>query len=195
MLVLRSPDENRWDSAEFIEGLEENWNVAYFEARGIGATGWSPNLQWHIRRASAWTGRTVASMRVYDVLRCLQVLESMQGVDSDNIAIAARGEMCVIALYTAFLHNNTTALLLQNPPQSQDTASSPDGRGPAIEMLNSLRITDLSQIAGLLYPGDIAFIKEMPEAYKWAANLYAILGKSGRLQTVANVGEWQLQQN
>ncbi|NOY96181.1 MAG: hypothetical protein GXO81_07350, partial [Chlorobi bacterium] len=72
MIVLRSYDEDRWASESFVSGLDTNWNIAYFETRGIGEYGWPPNLNWHVRRASAWTGRTVASMQVFDVLRCIE---------------------------------------------------------------------------------------------------------------------------
>lgn len=189
MLVLRSPNENRWESEEFIAGLDEDWNIAYFETRGIGETGWSPDLQWHVRRASAWTGRTVASMRVYDVLRCLQVLRTFDGV-GDNIAIAARDEMCAIAIYAALLDGNLAAVLLQNPPPTQNAPSSPDGRGEAIEMLNCLRITDLPQVAGMLFPAKLVFVGEMPETYQWAKMLFTNLGKPSTFQKVENISEW-----
>jgi hypothetical protein len=71
MIVLRNRDENRWESEEFIRNLKSDWNLAFIEVRGVGEFGWDPNLQWHVRRASAWTGRTIASMQVYDVLRCI----------------------------------------------------------------------------------------------------------------------------
>jgi dienelactone hydrolase len=80
MIVLRSPGEARWDSGDFISGLSEDWNIAYFETRGVGENGWSPELEWHVRRASAWTGRTVASMRIYDVLRCIEFCRMMENV-------------------------------------------------------------------------------------------------------------------
>ena len=82
--VLRSPDEDRWASEGFVGGLDDTWNIAYFETRGIGETGWAPDLQWHVRRSAAWTGRTVASMRVYDVLRCLQALRKLGEKTSDD---------------------------------------------------------------------------------------------------------------
>ncbi|MCK5101188.1 MAG: acetylxylan esterase, partial [Cyclobacteriaceae bacterium] len=64
LLVLKNPNEERWASASLTSGVRDKMNVAYFEARGIGETGWAPSLQWHIRRSAAWTGRTIASMRV-----------------------------------------------------------------------------------------------------------------------------------
>ena len=191
MVVLRSPNEDRWASEGFISGLDECWNIAYFETRGVGETGWPANLQWHVRRAAAWTGRTVASMRVYDVLRCLQALRSLRGVDANQIGIAARGEMCAVALYAALLDGKTAAVLLQNPPATQNAPSEPDGRGQAIEMLNCLRITDLPQVAGLLFPENMVIIGSMPDSYNWAKQLYQTLERPKRFQNVTEVSQWQ----
>ncbi len=177
MIVLRNPDEDRGESEKFINGLGENWNIAFFNVRGIGETGWDPALQWHIRRASAWTGRTIASMRVYDVLRCLEFCRSLDGVDPSKIGIAAKDEMTVVAMYSALFDGNCQTLVLKNPPESQNTGSSPDGRGATIEMLNCLRITDVYQLPALLSPADIIFIGEIPSAYFWSENILKNLGK------------------
>jgi hypothetical protein len=191
MVVLRSPNEERWASEGFISGLDGLWNIAYLETRGVGETGWSPDMQWHVRRASAWTGRTVASMRVYDVLRCLQALRTLKAVRSDTIAIAARDEMCAVALYAALLDGKTVAVLVQNPPATQNAPSSPDGRGEAIEMLNCLRVTDIPQVAGLLFPTNIVVVGSMPDSYVWAKDLYQILGMPKAFQNITKFSQWK----
>ncbi|MBN1464165.1 acetylxylan esterase [candidate division KSB1 bacterium] len=190
MLVLRNPDEKRWESEEFISGLSDDWNIAYFETRGIGESGWSPELQWHVRRASAWTGRTVASMRVYDVLRCIEFLKTLPGVDADRVGIAARDEMTVIALYAALLDGGCAGLLLKNPPATQDSASQPDGRGPAIEMLACLLITDVNQIPGLLFPMPVAFVGSVPVEYDWSKELYKRLGRADAMRFLKEVADF-----
>ncbi|NOY37311.1 MAG: hypothetical protein GXO83_07015 [Chlorobi bacterium] len=168
MIVLRSPDEDRWESEGFINDLDSDWNIAFFEVRGVGENGWAPDLQWHIRRASAWTGRTVASMQVYDLLRCIEFCRTLKGVDADKIGIAARDDMTVIAMYSALLDGNCQTLILKNPPESQDRPSQPDGRGPAIEMLNCLRVTDVYQLPVLLFPTRIEFVGKIPDTYQWS---------------------------
>jgi hypothetical protein len=170
MIVLRNSNESRWESEEFISTLEDDWNLAFFEVRGVGESGWDPSLQWHLRRASAWTGRTLASMQVYDLLRCIEFCRTIKGVDPEQIGIAARDEMSVVALYSALLDGKCKTIVLKNPPATQDAASNPDGRGPAIEMLNCLRITDVYQLPALLTPTEIIFIGEFPDAYSWSLN-------------------------
>ena len=177
MIVLRNYDENRWESESFASGLHEKWNIAYFEVRGVGETGWEPGLQWHVRRASAWTGRTIASMQVYDLLRCMEFCRTLDSVDPEKIGIAAREDMTVVAMYAALLDGHCHSLILKNPPESQDRPSRPDGRGPAIEMLNCLRITDLYQLPSLLMPAEIRFQGMVPQTYQWSGNVIKALGK------------------
>ncbi|MCK5700474.1 MAG: hypothetical protein KAI29_04950, partial [Cyclobacteriaceae bacterium] len=181
--------EERWASASLTSGVRSKMNVAYFEARGIGETGWASSLQWHIRRSAAWTGRTVASMRVYDVLSRLEALRQLPGIDPDKISIVAQGEMAAIAPYASLLDGNIKSLILKNPPATQDVASQPDGRGEAIEMLNCLRITDLPQVAGLMYPNEFVAIGELPNSYKWTEDLYRNLKKPDGFKKIKELAE------
>ena len=189
LLVLKNPNEERYESASLTNGMSENLIVAYFEARGIGDTGWSPQQQWHIRRASAWTGRTIASMRVYDVLMCLNALRTIPGVDLDNISILAKGEMAAIAPYSALLDGNVKTLLLKDPPATQDVPSDPTGKGEAIEMLNCLRITDLPQVAGLMFPNELVVIGNQPKTFEWIKNLYRDLGSPDAYKIVQDASQ------
>ena len=186
MIVLRNYNEDRWESESFISGLEEDWNIAYFEVRGVGENGWEPGLQWHVRRASAWTGRTIASMQVYDLLRSMEFCRTLDGVDPGKIGIAAREDMTVVAMYAALLDGNCHTLILKYPPESQDTPSQPDGRGTAIEMLNCLRITDLYQLPALLTPVTINLQGEVPDSYQWSYKVLQQLGKENNMNYPLN---------
>jgi len=118
-------------------------------------------------------------MQVYDLLRCLEFCRTLEGVDAGKIGIAARDEMAVVAMYAALLDGNCQTLMVNNPPESQDIPSRPDGRGAAIEMLNCLRVTDVYQLPALLTPARIVFIGEIPVAYQWSEQILKKLGKSG----------------
>ncbi len=171
VIVLNKYNEERWGPESFVSRHSREWNIAYLEVRGIGESGWDPALQWHIRRAAAWTGRTIASMQVYDLLRCLEFCRNLQGVDPDSISIAARDEMTVVAMYAALMDGKIEQLYLKNPPPSQDIASNEDGKGPAIEMLNCLRATDLNELPALVSPTRTEFIGDVPASYEWSANV------------------------
>ena len=56
---------------------------------------------------------------------------------------------------------------------------------------NCLRITDLPQVAGLLWPAELVFIGATPPTYDWAEELYRKLGPPGRVSRVKDVREWK----
>lgn len=181
LIVLRNPDEDRWASESFVHDLDSDCNVAYLEVRGVGENGWAPDLQWHVRRASAWTGRTIASMQVYDLLRCMAFCRTLKGVDADRIRLAAREDMTVVAMYAALLDGDCQKIILKDPPESQDIPGRPDGRGAAVEMLNCLRITDVYQIPALLNPAETELTGKIPGTYQWSVNTLQKLGKADKI--------------
>ncbi|SHN08242.1 Acetyl xylan esterase (AXE1) [Cyclobacterium lianum] len=177
VVILRSPGEERWDSEGFAQKIAKGKNVAYLEVRGTGEVGWAPELNWHVRRASAWTGRTIASMQVYDALRALAFARTLPGVDPEKVSIAGREGMGAVALYAAFLDGNCEQVILKDPPTSHDQPSPANGRDFPLELLNVLRITDLYQLPALVSPAQVVFEGEIPEAFDWSAG---ILEKTGR---------------
>lgn len=189
LIALRNPGEARWASEGFVSGAPSSWNLAYFESRGTGETSWGPDLQWHIRRAAAWTGRTLPSMRVYDVLRCLEAAREQPGIDAERIALVARGEMAVVALYAALLDGGVHSVILGNPPASQDVEGDEDGRDIALEIMHSLRVTDLAQVAGLLHPTQVVFVGDPPETYRWAITTREQIGAGDTIRVVERMGE------
>lgn len=175
MIVLRNPNllwkssgADRSESVKLMGQYGDGKNIACFDVRGVGETGWDQNQQWHIRRSAAWIGRTIASMQVYDVLRCIEFCRTLKGVDPGKISIAADGPLSAVALYAALLDGRCETVILNNPPETQDTASSPDGKGAAIEMLNCLQITDLKEIPALLYPANVIVNSGVPSSWKWS---------------------------
>ena len=190
VLALPTPNEGRGEARSSLLKINAPWVGATFDPRGCGDSAWSEDLRWHLRRACAWTGRTIASMRVWDTLRALQAGRQLPGVDPAQISLAAQGEMCVVALYAALLDGHIRTLFLENPPATQDVAGAKDGRSPALEMLACLRITDLAQVAGLLWPTELVFIGQTPSTYDWAETVYRRLGAPGRTSRVSELRKW-----
>lgn len=188
---LRGPEEERGTTEGFIGRIPAPWAKVTVEVRGIGDTAWGQELQLHLRRAAAWTGRTLASMRVWDTLRALDAVRALPEVKGQPVCLAARGEMAAIALYAALLDGNVRTLFLEAPPATQNTASRRDGRGEAIEMLQCLRITDLPQVAGLLCPTEIVLIGETPSSYAWAEEVYRTLGAADKFQRLSDITAWR----
>jgi hypothetical protein len=187
MIVLKSPGESRWASAEFISGLDEKWNIAYIETRGVGENGWAPELQWHVRRASAWTGRTVASMRVYDVMRCLDFCRTLENVDASNVGIAGRDEMGVVAMYAALMDGKCHTLVMKDVPPTLDLPGAKDGRDASFELLNALQIIDNYQVPALLNPTRVVFLGEMEDNFSWSVNVLDNIGVEPSIEVLKNL--------
>src|SRR5690606_13191499 len=131
---LLSPDETRWlPSYTKLRGAPATWLGAALATRGTGDTAWAPGLPWHLRRAAALTGRTIASMRVFDTLQGLAALRTLPAVNPDELYLAARGEMAVVAMYAALLDGRIRGLILFDPPPSHNVPGNPDGTGPCFE--------------------------------------------------------------
>jgi hypothetical protein len=196
LVALRPPEERRPNggsgaSEEFLGRIKVPWAKVVVEPRGTGETAWGDQLQWHIRRATAWLGTTLASLWVYDTLRALEAVRSLKLVDARRVALVGRGPMAAVALYAALLDGRVRTLILDSPPATQNAPSERDGRGPAIEMLNCLRVTDLPQVAGLLHPAELVFVGDCPETYEWAEDLYNRLGTPERFRRVTDLAAWQ----
>ena len=191
VVAIRSPHEERRATETWLEGLDPSWARVVVEVRGTGDTAWGPGQDWYVRRAAMLTGRTVASMQVYDALRALEAVSHLPGIAADRLALAGRDGMAAVALYAALLDGRMPALLLDNPPATQDAPSHPDGTGLAIEMLHCLQITDLPQVAGLLWPTELVFTGPRPATYQWAEDLYARLGAPGAVRHVMQWSQWR----
>lgn len=195
VVALRLPGERRPNgvvgaSEEFLGRIRAPWAKVVVEPRGTGETSWGGELQWHLRRAAAWTGRTLASMWVYDALRALEAVRALPHVQNKPVALVGRGSMAAVALYAALLDGKVSTLFLESPPASQNLPGPRDGSGAAIEMLNCLRITDLARVAGLLYPTELVFIGDCPSTYDWAEALYRRLGMAEKFRRVGDLTTW-----
>ncbi|MHB9009768.1 MAG: alpha/beta hydrolase family protein [Limisphaerales bacterium] len=188
---LRLPGEERNATSSFLGRIRLSGFKLELATRGTADTAWGEELHWHVRRAAAWTGRTVASMRVWDTLRAIEAIRALPELEATGISLAARGEMGAVALYAALLDGQLERVLLSAPPATQNVASQPDGRGPAIEMLGCLRLTDLPQVAGLLWPTELVIAGVGAEAYAWSESLYQRLGAPGRFTRVADLDSWR----
>ncbi|MBS7609085.1 acetylxylan esterase [Candidatus Bathyarchaeota archaeon] len=179
LLFLARNARNLYFGDGLLANFGASWARAFVELRGIGETSWGQDIQWLLRRAAMLTGRTLASIKVYDCLRAIEALSSLGWIDKERIALMGCGEGAVTALYAALLKGGLASVILYDPPPTQDAPSNPDGTGMAIEMLNCLKYTDLPYVAGLLWPTPLVFLGPRPQTYQWAEELYKRLGPPG----------------
>ena len=130
-------------------------------------------------------------MRVYDLLRFLEFVRTLPGVDAEKVGLAARGEMGAVALYGALLDGNCAAVVLKDPPATQNLSSNKNGRGESIEMLNCLQITDMNQLPALIHPTKTVFVGTVPEAYQWSLNTLENIGQTELIQEVESLEQFR----
>ncbi|WP_407267929.1 alpha/beta hydrolase family protein [Radiobacillus sp. PE A8.2] len=177
-------------SQNILDGLGEDWVKANIDTRGTGITAWGEKLDWYLRRSFALTGRTIASIRVWDTLRGIDAVRNMQEVDAKTIVLAAEGEMVVPALYAALLDGNIAAVILKNPPATQNISKDGSQTSQHLEIINCLRYTDLAHLAGMLWPTKIIFVGDRPKTFDLTEKMHRELGGPGDTWKVASIKDW-----
>ena len=128
-----------------------------------------------LERTAAWTGRTIASMQVWDTLRAVRWALEEEKIPATRMTLFGRGNAAVVALYAALFDERVHGVILADPPASH-------WQGPAL--LNVLRVTDIPEAAAALAPRDLIFLRAMPPGFAETRKLLERTG-SGRSCRVA----------
>lgn len=179
-IYLRDANDGRERAnINMLDGLNETWLKTWLDLRGTGDTSWGPDLNWHVRRSLGLMGRSISSMRIWDTLQGMKAVRSLAEVDENDITLAGKGEMAVVALYAALLDGNVSTIILEDLPASLNLTSDSEGKDPSFEIINSLRYADLPTVAALLWPTKIIFVGDRPDTYRYTEEVYRQLGNPG----------------
>jgi len=170
LLYVASDGDDSLSIQSTLSQVRRVWMAVY--PRGVGEVGWDKAFWKDTLRNAMHTGRTVDSMRLWDVLRAVEVLRAEDGVDPDRILVMGRGVSGALALYAAILDPRVEQALLIDAPSSHV-------EGPTF--LNVMRYTDLPEAAALLAPRRLNFYGRMPAAYEYTRRIYALHGKPGHV--------------
>jgi cephalosporin-C deacetylase-like acetyl esterase len=121
--------------------------------RGVAEVPWSKTFWKDTLRNAMHTGRTVDSMRLWDVLRGAELARSWS---TGKLTVFGRGVAGALGLYAALLDPKIDQVMLLDPPSSHR-------QGPIF--LNVLRHLDLPEAAARLAPRPLIFYGQRPEAY------------------------------
>jgi cephalosporin-C deacetylase-like acetyl esterase len=123
----------------------------------------SPAENASIQMTAAWTGRTIAAMQAWDILRAVEWAVAEEKLPESAISVYGKGDMGILALYSALFDGRIQQVILSDPPASH-------WQGPAL--LNVLRITDIPEAAGALAPRRLVSLTKLPEAFDYSRDAY-----------------------
>ncbi|HZO91024.1 MAG TPA: acetylxylan esterase [Chthonomonadaceae bacterium] len=125
-----------------------------------------------IERTASWTGRTIAAMQVWDILRAVRWAYREAKLSPASLSVYGKGEMGILALYAGLLEEQIGHVILRDPPSSH-------WQGPAL--LNVLRVTDIPEAAAAFAPRQLTFLREMPAAFDSTRTIYRLCGQAGQI--------------
>ena len=135
--------------------------------RGVGEVHWPKKARKDMDRNAMHLGRTVDSMRLWDVLQAAKVLREKTGAE---VVVTGIGVSAALGLYAGILDERIAQAILIDPPSTHVD-------GPTF--LNVLRYTDLPEAAALMAPRRVTFYSRVPEAYRATQGVFALYGKPG----------------
>jgi len=133
-----------------------------------------------IQRTASWIGRTVASMQVWDILRAVDWLERDSEIHASSVSVYGKGDTGVLALYAGLFDERIQQVILSDSPGSH-------WNGPAL--LNVLRITDISEVAGAFAPRRLVSLTDFPHSFEYARQIYKLQSQSSKLIRAGSLPE------
>jgi len=133
-----------------------------------------------IQRTASWIGRTVASMQVWDILRAVDWLERDSEIHASSVSVYGKGDMGVLALYAGLFDERIQQVILSDSPGSH-------WNGPAL--LNVLRITDISEVAGAFAPRRLVSLTDFPHSFEYARRIYGLQSQASKLSRAGSLPE------
>ena len=124
-----------------------------------------------IQMTAAWTGRTMAAMQVWDVLRAVEWVLDEEKLKPSNVSLYGKSEMGIVGLHAALRNERIGRVILEGAPESY-------WEGPAL--LNILRITDIPEIVHAFAPREVVYLRAGPKSFKVAASLSDALRIKGK---------------
>jgi dienelactone hydrolase len=133
-----------------------------------------------IERSSAWIGRTIAGMQVWDILRTVSWALQDQKLAPSSIALYGKGDMGIVSLYAALFDERMQTVILNEAPSSH-------WEHPAF--LNILRVTDIPQAAAAFAPRKLVSLSPYSNGFDYTRSVYRLVGAAGSLSRSQSLPE------
>ncbi len=200
--VFLSPDgksvaARRWDVWQM---LRAGWTVLAADLRGVGETsGGARGEQWALIRGFT-LGRHIFGQRVWDVMRCIEYLESRDDIVSDRICVWGEEESALLALYAAAMDDRVAGAACD---AMLSTYRSDSGfvQPPTLFPRNILKAGDVADVAALVAPrpllianavdpsGDRLTEDELPATFEPTTQAYRDADAAASLRLVVDSSE------
>ncbi len=157
------------DTLRQIAGASKN-AVMIVYPRGVGEVPWTKKRWKDMQRNAMHVGRTVDSMRLWDVLQAVKLLRGKS--ENAEVVVAGIGRSAGLSLYAGILDERISQVILFDPPTTHRAAPI---------FLDVLRYTDLPEAAALMAPRRVTFYGRVPEPYEATRKIFELLGEGGKL--------------
>ncbi|MFC1607492.1 prolyl oligopeptidase family serine peptidase [Candidatus Latescibacterota bacterium] len=184
LIYIASPgdtESSAWNFLRTYPYLDDSTGRYIVYPRGIGTALWDGTQRRRFERSAMLLGRTVDSMRLYDILCAVDYVTSLPGYDGETLTIVGKGVQGVLGTYAAILDERISRVILHSPSLSHTN-------GPTF--LNILRYTDIPEALAMLAPRDLVFLTPDIERFSFTRDIYSLVGAKDnfrRAQTVTQV--------
>ena len=156
---------------EWLPVLERRPVIAVHPRLGEEVLSAADRARWE--RTAALSGRTLASLQIWDVLQTLAW--ALANDPSVPATIYGHGEAGIVGLYAALFAPAVGQVVLRDPPDSHRS-------GPAL--LTVLRTADLPEVAATLAPRMLTWLSDPAPAYDFTRRVYRLCGADDRFRRV-----------
>lgn len=130
-----------------------------------------------LERLAALSGRTLAALQIWDVLRTVEWLGTGAAAPV-SIVLHGGGAASIVALYAALFSPAVGELVLRDPPASHRS-------GPAL--LGVLRTADVADVAAALAPRTLTWLSDPPPAFDGTRQAYRRCGAEDRFRRASSL--------
>ncbi|MBI1177090.1 hypothetical protein GC207_06580 [bacterium] len=134
----------------------------------------------NIERTAVWSGRTIAAMQVWDILRAIKWATTDGGLTPASISLYGKGDLGILAVYAALFDKTVDQVVVNDPPESH-------WRSPAL--LNVLRVTDIPEVVGALAPRRFVAVKKLPVDFEFAKAIFDLQDASQNFAQADSLAE------
>lgn len=131
-----------------------------------------------VERTAALTGRSIAALRIWDVLRTVDWVVRDRGCAPSGISVYGSGDAAASGLYAALLEPAIGQVILRDPPSSHL-------EGAALPLI--LRTTDIDEAAALLAPRRLDLVGARRGGFERARAIYDWTGASAAFRRTASL--------